>query len=245
MAEWRTSHITTSLGLIGTTGGSTWPAARVLASFLSRLGTNGVSQPGEESILTLNASRILELGSGTGWLGLAICTNTSPSYLLLTEQSQGGALEHLKQNIEQNRISHGIDAQGVVMDCCTLDFGDHDEDHPVMKANWDFVIGSDLVYLPELARSLPETWASLLRGPSKPLILYCHTLRRYDDLDQALFENAKKLSLHVFELPDADAFHAFAKQKWDQLERAAAHGSDGVPCDLFGEQRVVVYGISL
>lgn len=47
--------------------------------------------------------RILELGSGVGWLGMCLAHNLPQAGIVqCTEQEQGGAVEWLQQNIEQN-----------------------------------------------------------------------------------------------------------------------------------------------
>jgi hypothetical protein len=51
----------------------------------------------------------------------------------------------------------------------------------LMDTAWDFIIGSDLVYLEEGAKMLPRVLAGLA-GPTTT-ILYCHSLYRYEDMD--------------------------------------------------------------
>lgn len=54
----------------------------------------GLSKPG---------ARILELGSGVGWLGMCLAHNLPQASLVqCTEQEQGGAMEWLRENIERN-----------------------------------------------------------------------------------------------------------------------------------------------
>ncbi|PRW57925.1 Nicotinamide N-methyltransferase-like [Chlorella sorokiniana] len=78
---------------LSTTGGHTWEAARRLAAYLSAAaGELGLRRPG---------LRLLELGSGTGWLGANVARNMPEAALVvLTEQPDG--LAHLRRNVALN-----------------------------------------------------------------------------------------------------------------------------------------------
>lgn len=78
---------------LSTTGGHTWEAARRLAAYLSAAADQlGLGRPG---------LRLLELGSGTGWLGANVARNMPQAALVvLTEQPDG--LAHLRRNVALN-----------------------------------------------------------------------------------------------------------------------------------------------
>ena len=46
---------------------------------------------------------MLELGAGTGYLGMHLARDLSPSRIVLTEMEQGNALGWLTRNVEANR----------------------------------------------------------------------------------------------------------------------------------------------
>lgn len=93
---------------LSTTGGHTWEAARRLAAYLSAAaGQLGLQQPG---------LRVLELGSGTGWLGVNVARNMPAAELVvLTEQPDG--LAHLRRNVALN-AAQGLPVGHVRVQSC-------------------------------------------------------------------------------------------------------------------------------
>lgn len=93
---------------LSTTGGHTWEAARRLAAYLSAAADQlGLHQPG---------LRVLELGSGTGWLGVNVARNTPAAELVvLTEQPDG--LAHLRSNVALN-AARGLPVGHVRVQSC-------------------------------------------------------------------------------------------------------------------------------
>mmetsp|Transcript_10668 Transcript_10668/g.20179 ORF Transcript_10668/g.20179 Transcript_10668/m.20179 type:complete len:205 (-) Transcript_10668:826-1440(-) len=99
--QWRNDVDAQTTNSLSTTGGHVWDAARRLHQFLGC--------QADEIGLTKDGASILELGAGCGWLGLNLAINLPHAKrILLTEQVQGGAMEHLTLNIEQAKRSHCI-----------------------------------------------------------------------------------------------------------------------------------------
>ena len=75
-----------------TTGQRTWPAARALASYL------------DASDALAGAREVLELGSGSGWLGLAVlrARGARDVRVTMTETADGGALRWLEARVRAN-----------------------------------------------------------------------------------------------------------------------------------------------
>lgn len=75
-----------------TTGQLTWPAARALAAFL------------DASDALRRAREVLELGSGNGWLGLAVlrARGARDVRVTMTETTEGGALRWLEARARAN-----------------------------------------------------------------------------------------------------------------------------------------------
>ena len=152
-----------------TTGGNkVWPASRRLFAHLMRRG-------GAEK-------RVLELGAGTGWLGLSLAAEGSFE-VALTEQRAEEAQSLLRDNVEKNRPLVGSR-------CCTaiVDFFDTD---PLMHLprddSFDLIIGADLVYTREIVVAFCRTVGKVLRH-YHCCMLYAHTFRRFDHLDNLMIE---------------------------------------------------------
>jgi hypothetical protein len=64
----------------------------------------------------------------------------------------------------------------------------------LMDTAWDFIIGSDLVYLEEGVKMLPRVLAGLA-GPTTT-ILYCHSLYRYEDMDYDFLDECASALFH-------------------------------------------------
>ena len=74
-----------------TTGGTIWEAARVLLSYFEVRPELLASKPS-----------VLELGSGTGFLGMSLARDVETRRIVLTEMVQGGALTWLERNVRRN-----------------------------------------------------------------------------------------------------------------------------------------------
>lgn len=99
---------------LSTTGGHTWAAARRLAAYLSAAaGELGLQRPGLS---------LLELGAGTGWLGVTVARNC-PAAALVCLTEQAGGMEHLSGNVQLN-AARGLPLAHVrVQPCDWTEFG--------------------------------------------------------------------------------------------------------------------------
>ncbi len=171
------------LRTLNTTGGhQVWPAAkRLLDSF------DGIVQR-DKNFFTC----VLELGAGTGFLGLSLALRRTDVRVVLSEQSLEEAQALLRDNLA---INPGLTNVSVVV-------GDFfDPQHlPVVNEADLLVIGSDLVYTREIAAAFPVFLAHVLRANAGSFMLYCHTFRRFDFVDDLLLANLKKEDLSVVEL---------------------------------------------
>ena len=72
-----------------------WQAAHRLADYLEAVASDvGLDRPG---------AKILELGAGTGWLGMVLARNLPDAErVVATEMAAGGALEWLRRNVRKN-----------------------------------------------------------------------------------------------------------------------------------------------
>mmetsp|Transcript_38248 Transcript_38248/g.75834 ORF Transcript_38248/g.75834 Transcript_38248/m.75834 type:complete len:316 (+) Transcript_38248:213-1160(+) len=163
--------------LIGlTTHLSTWPASHCLAKWLeARQHQLGLRRLG---------FRILELGSGAGWLGLSIAANLPfASEIMLTERAEAFAELALRVAEQGNKASQ--------VHTAVVDWRNHmprvtstvDKCGVVGHAGgaYNLVIGADLAWNAETCASLPWVWRSLLlnaeREGASSTIIYGHWLR--------------------------------------------------------------------
>lgn len=125
---------------LATTGGQVWEAAYVLAEYLEKIQNEiGLNRP----------CRILELGAGTGWLGLVLAKNLPNAQVTLTDRDECGQLDWLRHNASLNDLDNVT-----VAELEWTEMGD-------FPREWDFVVGSDLVYNETVARLLPPVLAEL------------------------------------------------------------------------------------
>lgn len=142
-------------------------------SFLRAHGREyGLLQPGV---------RILELGAGTGWLGLSLATAFPDlGRLLLTETPiHLDALDHLQRTVKLNVDLPGADK----VEVAALDWADVDAS-AVCEETWDLILGSDLVYSRATASLMPKVVSQLLlsqerRTGTSPTAVYCQSLHRW------------------------------------------------------------------
>lgn len=263
-------------GSLNTTGHKVWPAAEHLFKWLAASSSGGglggrcdsrsvgerayglVFRNGEERKRAKHDGvRILELGSGTGWLGLSLARNVlNLTEICLTERREG--LDFLKKNVDRYVLSRKEEdkrkesvklkptqeeeADGLITVCeCDWEEGCCDYLIPKKKSDadsrrcWDLVIGSDLIYESSGCRHLPLIWRALLESSSNDnsitTVLYCHTKRRYEDLDYQLFDMIEELGMTYKE----------------EVENEADERSPSPPpySEAFPEQRIAIFRISL
>eukprot|EP00439_Symbiodinium_sp_Y106_P012956 s1465_g1.t2 len=104
---------------------------------------DGARIAGKEQQAAARGVRILELGAGTGWLGLSLVTAFPDlGRLLLTETPiHLDALDHLQRTVKLNMDLPGADK----VEVAALDWADVDAS-AVCEETWDLILGSDLVY---------------------------------------------------------------------------------------------------
>jgi predicted nicotinamide N-methyase len=127
----------------GTTGLSTWTAAYVLVDWIS-------------SRREVFAQRsILELGSGTGFVGLSAALMTQASSVVLTD-CHPDVLHLLNDNVDINRVQSRVSV--LELDWCSFSF-------PEIVP--DFVLASDVVYDPSICLPLSQVLAAFASRGSR------------------------------------------------------------------------------
>ena len=233
-----------------TTGGTIWEAARVLLSYFEARPELLASKPS-----------VLELGSGTGFLGMSLARDVETRRIVLTEMVQGGALTWLERNVRRNREA-GLPLETLstaALDWSWVDADDVDatpsaaveeesgnDTHGVnakaiLDDAWDVIIGSDLVYNEVGARMLPKVIARLLGSSSKhaAVCYYAHTLNRFEFLDKDFLEALKEEGVRCVKVwPEAEASSSSSDEAGGDGNGEEEFTFSG---ELFPEQRVVVF----
>jgi predicted nicotinamide N-methyase len=217
-----------------------WDAARHLVDYCE-------SEAQQMGLLKRGAT-VLELGAGCGFVGMIVALNCPAlGRCAVTEMEEGGALEHLRYNVNMN--ADVLDGRVEVMACDWRDFGvvgdgdgdgdDHDHDDgsggpgvsgrgTVLDAHWDVVLGSDLVYNEAGVEMLPTVLARLVAAGSA--VYYCHTKHRYDMMDADFVAALEARGL-------------VAEEVWKQGEQPPPPSPPPFEC-LFNEHRLVVWRIT-
>lgn len=145
-----------------------WPAASLLSSYLSHLAPFPTS------------SRVLELGSGTGAVGLHLSHLFTLERVTLTDLPC--AMPALLQNISANTEKGVCTVTGTPVECRVLEWGCDPHSHP----NPDVIVCSDVVYFRHLFSPLLKTLKHLCTPRKTRLLLaYC---RRNDVVEQEFFQ---------------------------------------------------------
>lgn len=157
-----------------------WPAASSLVSLLD-------SNP---SALLLPASpspsplRILEIGSGTGLVGIAAAAILG-AHVTLTDLPH--VLPNLRFNADSN--AHAIAPRGGSLDVRPLGWGDHHAGDSLELSAFDVVVASDVVYHEHLFDPLLQTLVVFVKG--EVAFVMAH-LRRWKKRDSVFFRKARK-----------------------------------------------------
>nr|XP_056707099.1 protein N-lysine methyltransferase METTL21D [Euleptes europaea] len=158
-----------------------WDAALVLARFLDKSAAHRPAPPGRRLRLPLRRKAALELGAGTGLVGLvAACLGANVTVTDLEEVQ-----DLLKMNIEKNQhlVTGSIQAK-------VLKWGEEVTDFLPAP---DYILMADCIYYEESLEPLIKTLKDL-SGP-ETLILCCYeerTMGKNPEVEQRFFELLRK-----------------------------------------------------
>ncbi|KAJ3674451.1 hypothetical protein LUZ60_005067 [Juncus effusus] len=164
-----------------------WPAASSLVSLLNLNPSVLLTKPETTSPL-----RILEVGSGTGLVGIAAASLLGAN---VTITDLPHVVENLGFNAELN--DEVVRSNGGSVCVKQLRWGDEGDAKDVLKdeESFDLVLGTDVVYYEELIEPLIKTLEVFVKG--KTSFIMAH-LRRWKKRDAIFFRKAgKKFSVEV------------------------------------------------
>ncbi|KAL3637851.1 hypothetical protein CASFOL_018299 [Castilleja foliolosa] len=162
-----------------------WPAAATLVSLLDR---HRLNEPTPLSSLfpSNRRLRLLELGSGTGLVGIAAAALLSST---VTVTDLPNVLPNLRFNAAAN--SAAVELHGGEVKVAALSWGQ-------MEAidgggeDYDVILGSDVVYHEHLYEPLIETLRYFLLGRPRKIVFLMAHLKRWKK-ESAFFKKAKKM----------------------------------------------------
>ena len=182
--------------LDGKTGLSTWDASICLAQFLSL----PKSRQG-----ILKGKHILELGAGTGVVGISsACLGVSS--VQLTDLSY--ALDNLRRNVELNANANNLLNMDIVS-VRELDWNNPDTYSSISTGPVDVIFASDVAWLEHLVTPLANTITSLIR--STGAVMYLSHQTRSTGVDDALFGALAELSIE--EIPQSEYHPEYSSDK--------------------------------
>lgn len=165
--------------------GEVWDAALVFSYFL----INKKSQ----AIITPQNKTIIELGAGTGIIGL-ITGALGAKKLILTDK--GGCTKLLAENYEVNKKLMSKDIQFEVKELDWLK-----DDYKEIKDEIDYIVGSDLVWKDELIKPLSEVVKFFLNSKKESSAIFSFQIR--DKRIMTFFSYFSKDEYKIEKLPNS------------------------------------------
>ncbi|XP_057786011.1 uncharacterized protein LOC131003518 [Salvia miltiorrhiza] len=161
-----------------------WPAAAALVALLERQ-TLSCLRTAEQRRL-----RVLELGSGTGLVGIAAAALLGAN---VTVTDLPHVLPNLQFNVDAN--AGVVAARGGQVQVAALSWGDVEQMEGV-GGDFDVVLGSDLVYHDHLYEPLLQTLRVLLLGETQKQVVFVMAHLKRWKKESAFFKKANKF-FHV------------------------------------------------
>ncbi|XWS29298.1 hypothetical protein CRYUN_Cryun24cG0016800 [Craigia yunnanensis] len=168
-----------------------WPAATTLVTLLDNHRFHPSKSPLTTTLTALSNGdndrklNILELGSGTGLVGIAAAVTLGAN---VTVTDLPHVIPNLQFNVDAN--TDVVAQKGGTVNVALLRWGE-DDDVVVIGREFDLILASDVVYHDHLFEPLIQTLRFLLNGGDENKVFLMAHLRRWKK-DAAFFKKAKK-----------------------------------------------------
>ncbi|XP_070837119.1 protein-lysine N-methyltransferase EEF2KMT isoform X2 [Chaetodon trifascialis] len=204
-----TVSLSESVALIseGTTGLVTWEAALYLAEWAL------------DHRHTFAGRTVLELGSGVGLTGIAICRSCRPNRFVFSD-CHSSVLRRLKANVQLNGLTEDTSPTISVEE---LDWTAATEEQ-LQRIGADVVIAADVVYDPDLVGGLVKLLSRILRGSSPavlPEVLICSTIRNQETYSGFTQQLEQEGISH--EVMDGPVHHVFPCSRLSSVQLIRLH----------------------
>ena len=160
----------------GTTGFRTWEAALLFFYYITSINPQMVEKLSK-------SKKALELGCGTGFLGIFLSKLLVSTKFLLTDGSSL-VVERCAENLELNNLPKNM------VSCEELLWG-HQDDHRIIE-KYDFIFGADITFDSRFIPLLVETIEDSLADDG--ICLVSATIRNKETI-QTLYKSIEKLNL--------------------------------------------------
>ena len=157
--------------------------------------------------------RILELGSGSGWLGLNLAAMYTSASVTMSDLPE--VLPVLQAQIDRVALTADNGVVAVAFDWLAMD------EAAVMGEQWDLVLGSDLLYSHATTRALADVMAALSAPPRAPTMIYAHVPGRKASVDASFHDTFAGAGLGLTPQPRPD------QEPADRAEAVAVAADDG------------------
>lgn len=179
------------------TASKVWPAAYAMVAYLEQL---------EQAEGSVGGKSVLELGAGTGLVGLAAAMLGATRVVLTDLDENLGLLEH---NAKQNGLSGNTQAAGL----------DWTADIPLsLQGPWDIIVAADCVFWEYLFEPLVSTLAQLLKPDTLVLISVTHRFGRTPGFLAQLGDHCKyeKIDVKGVRMANTDIYRVSVMKKQHQ-----------------------------
>ena len=153
--------------------GVVWDAAVVLATYLQTLPNQGASN-GRMDGDNLRGKRVLELGAGTGLVGIVSWLLGANVVITDTVEALNFTHENVKMNVNDSLRQNS----------CTVEALHWGRDMQKWQGtSWDLIIGADIVYVKETFPDLFDTLVLLTEANKETCVLLSCRIRYQRDID--------------------------------------------------------------
>ncbi|AJT02485.1 hypothetical protein H749_YJM195N00305 [Saccharomyces cerevisiae YJM195] len=191
-------------------GGKVWIAGELLCEYILEKSVNHLLSKTVNG--TKQFKKVLELGSGTGLVGLCVGLlekNTFHDGTKVYVTDIDKLIPLLKRNIELDEVQYEVLARELWWgEPLSADFSP--QEGAMQANNVDLVLAADCVYLEEAFPLLEKTLLDLTHCINPPVILMAYKKRRKADKH---FFNKIKRNFDVLEITDFSKFEHYLKER--------------------------------
>jgi predicted nicotinamide N-methyase len=188
----------------GTTGTTLWSSSQVIAAYLSSLA--GITSPD-----TTKSHRVLELGSGVGYISLCLA---SWGWNVTASDIEPVLSTVLAPNIKKNIAKvYGGSVRPIAIDW-TMELPEE------LTGEYDMIITADTIYHPPLVLPLFNTIKKICQAQKSQPIIYIGLERRDSRLVDGALEAGREVGFEITRVGRGRVQKALDRAGWSQVRKA-------------------------